>query len=293
MLNRHDIPGIFVAVSGYRNWRGGAVYRSSDDEYYPLLTSITHPSIAGFSTTLLGSGSTDVLDRLNSVTVTVDSATLESVSWSALLDGANLALLGNEIIQFQTATLVSTGTYQLTNLLRGRFGTEYAVGTHTSGDSFVLLDSARIKFLEAVNTDFNRTYYFRAVPLGQTLDTAQAYTFQYTFNTLRPYSPTQIRGSRASGTGSDLTITWVRRARINAGWQDSVDVPLDETAESYEIDIMNGSTVVRTLTASTPSVVYSAAQQTTDWGTAPATYTINIYQLSSRVGRGRAGNAVI
>lgn len=293
LLNQHDVPGIFIAVSGYRNWRGGAVYRSSDDEYYPLLTSITYPSIAGYSTTVLGSGSTELLDRLNTVTVTVDNDTLESVTWSALLDGANIALLGNEIIQFQTATLVSAGTYQLSNLLRGRFGTEYAVGTHTAGDRFVLLDSARIKFLEAVNTDYNRTYYFRVVPLGQTLDTAQAYTFQYTFNTLRPYAPVKIQGSRASGTGSDLTITWVRRARINAGWQDSVDVPLDETTESYEIDIMNGSTVVRTLTSTTPTVLYSAAQQTTDWGSPPATYTVNIYQLSSRVGRGRAGNAVI
>lgn len=293
LLNQHDVPGIFIAVSGYRNWRGGAVYRSSDDEYYPLLTSITYPSIAGYSTTLLASGSTELLDRLNTVTVTVDNDTLESVTWSALLDGANIALLGDEIIQFQTATLVSAGTYQLSNLLRGRFGTEYAVGTHTAGDRFVLLDSARIKFLEAVNTDYNRTYYFRVVPLGQTLDTAQAYTFQYTFNTLRPYAPVNIRGSRASGTGSDLTITWVRRARINAGWQDSVDVPLDETTESYEIDIMNGSTVVRTLTSTTPTVLYSAAQQTTDWGSPPATYTVNIYQLSSRVGRGRAGNAVI
>jgi hypothetical protein len=63
--------------------------------------------------------------------------------------------------------------------------------------------------------------------------------------------------------------------------------------ESYEIDVMNGSTVVRTLTATTNSKQYTAAQQTTDFGSPQASITLNLYQISARVGRGYARSATL
>ena len=108
--------------------------------------------------------------------------------------------------------------------------------------------------------------------------------------TAAPLSPVHIRGTRA---GDDLTITWVRRARINAEWLDSIDVPLDEPTEAYEIDILDSGTVVRTLTASTPSVAYSGAQQTTDFGSPQSSVDVRIYQISNRIGRGHAGESTI
>jgi hypothetical protein len=49
---------------------------------------------------------------------------------------------------------------------------------------------------------------------------------------------------------------------------------------------MDGSTVARTITATTPTFAYSAADQTTDFGSAQASITFRIYQLSATVGRG-------
>ena len=67
------------------------------------------------------------------------------------------------------------------------------------------------------------------------------------------------------------------------------DVPLAEDSEAYEVEIRDGSTVKRTLTTSTTSVLYTAAQQTADWG-APLgpgqSLSIRIYQLSALIGRG-------
>ena len=67
------------------------------------------------------------------------------------------------------------------------------------------------------------------------------------------------------------------------------DVPLAEDSEAYEVEIRDGSIVKRTLTATTTSVLYTAAQQTADWG-APLgsgqSLTIRIYQLSALIGRG-------
>ena len=66
-------------------------------------------------------------------------------------------------------------------------------------------------------------------------------------------------------------------------------MPLAEDLENYDVQILDGTTVKRTLTSSTTSVLYAAAQQTADWGAllGPGdTLDIRIFQLSALVGRG-------
>ena len=68
-------------------------------------------------------------------------------------------------------------------------------------------------------------------------------------------------------------------------------MPLAEETEAYEVEILDGATVLRTLAASTTSVTYSAAQQLADLGAllGPGdTLDLRIYQLSAMVGRGAA-----
>ena len=66
-------------------------------------------------------------------------------------------------------------------------------------------------------------------------------------------------------------------------------MPLAEELEAYEVEILDGATVKRVLSTTTTSAVYTAAQQTADWG-APLgpgdTLDIRIFQLSALVGRG-------
>ena len=62
-----------------------------------------------------------------------------------------------------------------------------------------------------------------------------------------------------------------------------------EDSEAYAVDILDGSVVKRSLTTATANVLYTAAQQTADWGAllGPGqTLAIRIYQLSNRLGRG-------
>ena len=78
------------------------------------------------------------------------------------------------------------------------------------------------------------------------------------------------------------------RALVADAWE-QVEVPIAEDLESYDVQILDGAAVKRTLTSSTTSVLYSAAQQSSDWG-APLgpgqTLAIRIFQLSNRLGRG-------
>ena len=66
----------------------------------------------------------------------------------------------------------------------------------------------------------------------------------------------------------------------------SVDVPLAEETERYELDILDSGDVVRTLSSTTPSLTYTAAEQTADFGAPQSSLSLRVYQLSSVFGRG-------
>ena len=72
-------------------------------------------------------------------------------------------------------------------------------------------------------------------------------------------------------------------------------MPLDEDAELYDVEIMNGAAVMRTFAAvETNSVTYTAAQQASDWGgSVPSSFTVRVYQLSAWYGRGKRAEAVV
>ena len=97
-----------------------------------------------------------------------------------------------------------------------------------------------------------------------------------------------MSGLRHAPASNDWTIRWIRRARLAANWLPSIEVPLGEVSESYQVDIVSTVTelVVRTLTSSTNEVTYTAAQQTTDLGGAATTLKVRVYQISASVGRG-------
>lgn len=108
---------------------------------------------------------------------------------------------------------------------------------------------------------------------------------------LVPFAPVHVEQPwRTTRNPGDLTIRWTRRSRalVADAWE-QVEVPLSEELESYDVQILDGTVVKRTLTTSTTAVLYTAAQQTADWG-APLgpgqTLAIRIFQLSNRLGRG-------
>lgn len=285
---------IRYAVSGVEEaWNGAVIFRSDDaGSNYSQVTVAGTASVIGVATDVLATGVTDIFDYKNTVTISLyGNGELESVSELAVLNGANLAKLGDEIIQFKTATLVSSGKYTLSGLLRGRLGTESAISSHVAGEEFVLIDNNLVKELEA-NSSIGISKLYKAVSVGKTLADSAAESFTYTGNALKPFSPVHISGVRDGS--NNLTISWIRRTRTDGQWRDNVDVPLSESSEQYEVDIMNGSNVVRTISGLTSvSASYSAAEQTTDFGSQQSSVSVRIYQLSEVVGRGGAGIGVV
>jgi len=98
-----------------------------------------------------------------------------------------------------------------------------------------------------------------------------------------------IRRSEAGG----VRIKWVRRTRIDGDDWAAGDVPLGEGREAYEIDVLSGATVKRTLSSATPEVLYAATNEIADFGAPQMTLSIRVVQLSATVGRGFAAEATL
>jgi hypothetical protein len=115
--------------------------------------------------------------------------------------------------------------------------------------------------------------------------------WQFAGQYLKPFSPVHVTGLR-DGSGN-LTINWLRRSRVDAEWRDGVDIPLGEESERYEVEIMDGETVMRTIATTSPTASYSAAEQTTDFGSPQSSVNVRVYQISAVVGRGYTASASI
>ncbi len=277
--------GLYIAMTGYLDtWKGAVLYRANDGLSFVAVGTVQNRCTMGIATTTLGGWTgRNFVDESSVVEVSILQGTLSSVPWLDLLNGANLALLGNEIIQFRTATLIAPNKYRLIGMLRGRFGTEGSAATHATGERFVLLGQSGTLRVNEGNSAINAVRYYKAVSAGLKLAKTGAYPFSNTARGLKPLRPVHFFATRLPN--NDWHLRWVRRTRVDGTWRDQVDAALGEATESYELEIMNGAAVVRTLVSAMPTVIYTAAQQTTDFGSVRTTITARLYQLSATVGR--------
>lgn len=289
-------PVITFAVQGQgEGWAGAQIFKSVDGglSYQPIASAPVASLIGTAQTVLSPYLGGNTFDEINTVRVSLlpssTGATLASATELAVLNGANAALLGDEVLQYKRAVLNDDGTYTLSGLLRYRRGTDYA--THAAGERFVPLTASLIQV--AISTsEIGLPRQYKAVSNGGTLSQAQPVTLTYTGIDLKPYAPVHVGGWR--DLDGALNLTWVRRTRIGGEWRDGIDAPLSEAGELYEVEVMNGAAVVRTITGlSSPSVVYSAAQQVEDFGGLQSSVVVRVYQLSSVVGRGFPGTGTV
>jgi hypothetical protein len=134
------------------------------------------------------------------------------------------------ILQFADAERLGPSEWRLSKLLRGRRGTEWAMGMHQVGETVLAFDPAaliRVSSLDKVGL----SRFYRAVSIGSDPSLPDAVAFTNEAASLKPYAPVHIRGSRNGG--GDVTITWIRRTRFSGEWRDLVDVPLNEASEAY------------------------------------------------------------
>lgn len=309
-----SLAGFYWALGSTTDpFPGGAFYSSIDDVNF---TSVGGSAVgAGWGTTIgqLGDPGADGLwdwDDDNTLTVQVASGSISSTTEAMIFEGANSALVlkangSSELIQFANAELNGLATngsgdslYVLSHLLRGRRNTEYAAFGHADGETVIFLPAGLQRTGSQPLNFIGGTRHYKGVTFGIDPSSVTSQTFTSQGNDLKPASPVHLTGARDGS--NNLTIGWTRRTRY--GGRGLVGpTPLNEAVEAYEIDVLSGLTVVRTITwvpgtydgDGLPTASYSAAEQTTDGLTPGNPVSVVVYQTSQDVGRGQPGTATI
>jgi hypothetical protein len=261
-------PLLYVAAAPYASgtWPGAVIYEEVDGEYSEEAASVPSSASAawGYTTDVLPDANPWLWDRGSSVNVTMQTGTLTGTTEAAIDANprTNMALIGDEIVNFTTATLEGDGTYTLSGFKRGRRGTEWACATHAVRDVFLLLDTAEPveQGLSEVGTDLS----FKAVTNGRTESGAFPIPLTFTGASLKPYAPVHLEAVKESN--GDWTLSWVRRTRVGGAWTSGTTIPLGETSEEYELDLGDGVTTVTKTGLTSPTYTWDVATQTSDTG---------------------------
>ena len=287
------------SVAGFASpWPGSIqILRSAGEANFSLDTSLIHPASIGQTLNALPAAPPWRWDMTNSLSLRLAQGALSSLDDLSVLGGANVIAVQNangdwEILQFANAMLTAPNQWTLTRLLRGQAGTEGAMGA-LAGARVVVLDGTALQIGLLANEatlPFNYLWGPQGKPISD--PAFQSGAFQFRANGRRPYAPCQIQAVYAP-SGVDIVLSWIRRDRAPSSdsWDQS-EVPLSETSESYDVEILNASgAVARTFSSlPTPNCTYSAAQIASDFGGhPPSPFCFNVYQLSSTYGRGPAG----
>ncbi|MEM9049147.1 MAG: glycoside hydrolase TIM-barrel-like domain-containing protein [Pseudomonadota bacterium] len=280
----------WLAVSA-TPWRGTVnVYKSASEEGYERNVSLHSAAVVGETLDELAPAQPWAWSRQPAVRVKVAGGTLQSRSTLDVLNGANtLAVLAPggsvwEVVQFQDAVLVGSGTYALQGFLRGQAGTEFLAGAAVpAGADIVLLDRGPTQ-IDLAPSETGLTRHFRVGPanLPYTDPSYRHSVERFDGIGLRPYAPVRLSAHRASS--GDLEIAWMRRTRVGGDSWEGVEVPLAEEREVYLLRVVSATAALREWEVTAPAGIYTAAQQASDAVTVP--FDIEVAQVSAGFGAG-------
>ncbi len=226
-------------------------------------------------------------DHSQTIDVKLAGATLSSLTEHDFLGGGNLLAVetskGWEIFQCQNAELITAHTYRMDTFLRGLYGTDADMDP-------TVLSGARVVYLKQG---------FEDLPLGAALRGSeveisvssigrtqrQIFDFSYLGQHLRPLSPVHLKAKKVDGF---VNILWTRRTRIGGDDWASLEVPIGEESERYEVDFLSGEVVLATKSTNTPFLSMALSELENLFGTPLGEVKISVSQISQSYGRGAA-----
>ncbi|WP_298198656.1 phage tail protein [Novosphingobium sp.] len=222
---------VVAASSAAPGWTGAALYWvDANGGLVPAGVSGRTRAVLGHAEDRLAPASPLLPDRASRVVVALldPEMTLGEATGAQLANGANRALLGDEIVQFAGAVPLGGGRWQLSGLLRGQGGTEAVTAAHRPGERFVLLDP-RLPVLDRSAAPGAT----RVAAIG--LEDPDPVVTEVALPGIaaRPLAPVHPT-ARTLPDGS-LALGWTRRARGAWSWVDGADAPLHEEFEGYEV----------------------------------------------------------
>lgn len=184
-------PGFYAGAcsDGSGVWQGAALWADFGGGYQKIAT-FTSQAVIGSALGVLASTTTltPAWDNVDTVDIQIITPGEGPV---AISEGAlgitnpydNLAVLGDEIIQYSGVTIIGTGQYRLNGIRRGIAGTP--TGDHSMGESFMILNGSVIRVNLSVD-QIGVAVNYKAVTDGVPIDTV---TYQTASLVGRSYVP--------------------------------------------------------------------------------------------------------
>ncbi len=270
-------------------WPGRVALWGADGADGFALNGVTlQAAIIGETENAMAAARPGLWDRGPALRVRFASGTVAAAAEGAVLNGANLAAIGDgsangwELFQFAGAELVGAETWELSQRLRGQCGSEAAMPAFwPAGSQVVLMTPAVAQIdLSPAARGLERTWRIGAADRG--FDDPDVVERRLAFDGigLRPYAVAHLRAqSVAAGT----RLHWVRRTRIDGDSWVSTEVPLGEEREAYLLRVRRGAEVLREVEVTVPDWTYPSALRAAD---GPAPVTVEVAKLSARFGAG-------
>jgi len=272
-------------------WPGAmSVWRSADGASFALHRTLVLPAVIGRTLNPLGPGPLWRWDARSTLEVEISAGAIASVPDAAALAGESLfALQGPdgrwEILSVARAELIGERRFRLSRLLRGLAGSEPEAGrTVPAGAPLVRLDEMVVPLTASLD-DLGQTWRYRIGPAGRDHADPAVTEIAATVGPLAllPFAPVRVTARREA---DGVRIAWTRRTRLQGDAWERLDVPLGEGLEAYEVDVLQGATLLRRLVAAAPAVLYPNADELADFGAPQSALLLRIAQASAVVGRG-------
>lgn len=246
-------PRLTVFANGAgAGWRQAALLLSLDGgASWSEAGPTAAPAVMGLVETPPGPGQAALVDRRHDLIVQLEreDMMLAEATPGRLDAGANLALVGGELLQFGSAVPLGGGRWRLGELWRGRRGTG---DTIAAGDRFVLVEADSARVIDLPPAALGGEVRVMASGVGDAVPVVATTTV--TGASVVPPAPVALH--RAGDA-----MRWTRRSRAGWRWLDRVDAPLGEEREEYRVTIAGGGGV-REIMVETPIVTLAADELT-------------------------------
>lgn len=158
---------LWVAAAGTSaGWRRAAIEASADGgASYVSVGVIQGGTIMGVVASRLAAPGDEAADMVE-VELLSERMWLESRGEASILAGANLALIGDELVQFRRAEAIAPRRFRLSGLSRGVHGSDGGATDHKAGERFVLLDRTAMLAIPVAGDAAGLGYRARACGAG-------------------------------------------------------------------------------------------------------------------------------
>lgn len=214
---------LFLSITpGGAKCNGFYIYKSYDDDTYELVGRSSIENVTGGEANSAGTLLSSlpaypavVLRRDETFRVSIGAITdLDtSITDAAFFNNQKIVRVGNEIIAYKTCVeSPAEGLWEISNLIRGLFGTEPVA--HSKGEMFYTLDVSFAYLLQ--ESDVGKTIYFKVVSyysdIVQPISDVSAYSFAVSGKHLKPLPVSLMRINGREGMSTyetaDALLDW-------------------------------------------------------------------------------------